>query len=513
MQLIINSLKDSACGWDELSAVIIKSASEFITPPLVFICNLSLKTSCFPDQLKIAKVIPLFKADDPRIFSNYRPVSVLPVISKILERIMYNRLVEYLNKNNIIYSKQFGFRKSHSSAMALMLLVDKISKALEDGEFAVGIFIDFSKAFDTINFNILFNKLYHYGIRGSELNWFISYLSNRKQYVYYNNQCSSLGNIACGVPQGSILGPLLFLIYVNDLAYVSDYLYMIMFADDTNALDSDKDLNVLEQRCNDEMVKIVDWVNANKLSLNVKKTNYMLFTGKKAFGNELGIVISQKRISKTDKAKFLGIMISEKLNWKCHIEYISKKVAKSVGILSRLSKFLFKKSLLNLYYSLIYPYFIYCNEVWGLACATHRKKLFSLQKRALRIICGKKKFYKETNTLTRSEPLFKELKVMKMHDVTNYLIVTFLFKFYHKKLPRIFDNMFRFNSIIHDHFTRQSIELHVPIVRTNHTKLTIRYAGVILWNIFSKKLSLACTIDTFKKNLKNIFIDAYRYVA
>ena len=273
MQLIINSLKDSACGWDELSAVIIKSASEFITPPLVFICNLSLKTSCFPDQLKIAKVIPLFKADDPRIFSNYRPVSVLPVISKILGRIMYNRLVEYLNKNNIIYSKQFGFRKSHSSAMALMLLVDKISKALEDGEFAVGIFIDFSKAFDTINFNILFNKLYHYGIRGSELNWFISYLSNRKQYVYYNNQCSSLGNIACGVPQGSILGPLLFLIYVNDLAYVSDYLYMIMFADDTNALDSDKDLNVLEQRCNDEMVKIVDWVNANKLSLNVKKTN------------------------------------------------------------------------------------------------------------------------------------------------------------------------------------------------------------------------------------------------
>ena len=122
------------------------------------------------------------------------------------------------------------------------------------------------------------------------------------------------------------------------------------------------------------------------------------------------------------------------------------------------------------------------------------------------------KYHKETNTLTRSEPLFKELKVMKMHDVTNYLIVTFLFKFYHKKLPRIFDNMFRFNSIIHDHFTRQSIELHVPIVRTNHTKSTIRYAGVILWNIFSKKLSLACTIDTFKKNLKKIFIDAYRYV-
>ena len=511
MELIINSLKDSASGWDELSAMIIKAAKEHIISPLVFICNLSLKTSCFPDQLKIAKVIPLYKADDPRTFSNYRPVSVLPVISKILERIMYNRLIEYLDKNNILYAKQFGFRKSHSSVMALMLLVDKISRALEEGEFAIGIFIDFSKAFDTINFNILFNKLYHYGIRGSELNWFISYLSNRKQFVNYNGQCSSYGNIVCGVPQGSILGPLLFLIYVNDLAYVSDYLYMIMFADDTNALDSDKNLNALEERCNNEMIKIVDWVNANKLSLNVKKTNYMLFSGKKAHGNEQGIIISQKRIEKTNKAKFLGIMISDNLSWKCHIEYISKKVAKSVGVLSRLSKFLYKKSLLNLYYSLVYPYLIYCNEVWGLSYSAHRKKLFSLQKRALRIICGKKKYYKETDTLTRSEPLFKELKVMKMHDVTSYLIVTFLFKFYHKKLPTIFDSMFRFNANIHDHFTRQSIELHVPIVKRTLTKMTVRYAGVILWNSFSKKLSLECTIDTFKKNLKLCIIDAYRY--
>ena len=187
----------------------------------------------------------------------------------------------------------------------------------------------------------------------------------------------------------------LFLIYVNDLAYVSDYLYMIMFADDTNALDSDKNLNALEERCNNEMIKIVDWVNANKLSLNVKKTNYMLFSGKKAHGNEQGIIISQKRIEKTNKAKFLGIMISDNLSWMCHIEYISKKVAKSVGILSRLSKFLYKKSLLNLYYSLVYPYLIYCNEVWGLSYSAHRKKLFSLQKRALRIICGKKSITKK----------------------------------------------------------------------------------------------------------------------
>ena len=138
--------------------------------------------------------------------------------------------------------------------------------------------MDLSKAFDTLDHKILLSKLDHYGIRGPWLAWLKSYLSNRKQFVNYNGQCSSYGNIVCGVPQGSILGPLLFLIYVNDLAYVSDYLYMIMFADDTNALDSDKNLNALENRCNNEMIKIVDWVNANKLSLNVKKTNYMLFS-------------------------------------------------------------------------------------------------------------------------------------------------------------------------------------------------------------------------------------------
>ena len=281
LDLIIRNLKDSSNGWDELNAQVIKSARFFLIDPLVFICNLSITTGVFPDQLKIAKVIPLYKSEDPKIFSNYRPVSVLPVISKILERIMYNRLIKYLNDNKILYAFQFGFRKNHSAAMALVTLVDKISKALEGGEFAIGLFLDFSKAFDTINYDILFMKLFHYGIRGCALDWFKSYLTNRKQYVCYNNICSSSKSIVCGVPQGSILGPLLFLIYVNDIAYVSEHLFTVMFADDTNALVTHKDLTILIDRCNSEMSKITDWVNSNKLSLNVKKTQYMLFKGKK----------------------------------------------------------------------------------------------------------------------------------------------------------------------------------------------------------------------------------------
>ena len=154
-----------------------------------------------------------------------------------------------------------------------LLFVDRISQALQNGEYALSLFLDFSKAFDTINYDILYMKLFHYGIRGCVLDWFKSYLTNRKQYVQYNDTSSSLKNIICGVPQGSILGPLLFLIYVNDISHVSEFLFMVMFADDTNALVTNKDFSILEEICNNEMLKITDWVNANKLSLNVKKLN------------------------------------------------------------------------------------------------------------------------------------------------------------------------------------------------------------------------------------------------
>ena len=502
LDLIIRNLKNSSSGWDELSAQIIKSAKLFLIDPLVFICNLSLTTGIFPDQLKVAKVLPLYKSDDPKIFSNYRPVSVLPIISKILERIMYNRLIKYLNDNKILYAFQFGFRKNHSAAMVLITLVDKISMALEDGEFAIGLFLDFSKAFDTINYEILYMKLLHYGIRGCALDWFKSYLSNRKQYVHYNGLCSSLKPIACGVPQGSILGPLLFLIYVNDIAYVSEYLFTVMFADDTNALISHKNLNILEERCTSEMIKVSDWVNANKLCLNVKKTLYMLFKGKKKIANEQGIFVDNKQIQKTDQTKFLGIIISDNLSWQTHIDYISKKVSKSIGILYRLSKFLNKSSLLSLYYSLIYPYYIYCNEVWGLEYITNQRKLLILQKRALRIICNKSR-------LEHTDPLFKECNILKLNDINTSLITNFMFKFYHKDLPNTFDDMFTFNRSVHVHYTRQCKELHVPIIHSNLVKMSIRYIGVITWNKASRYMMLNCTLDTFKRRLRRIIISGY----
>ena len=268
---LIMSLKSSAPGYDDIRSSILKMSLPFICTPLTYISNLSLQEGVFPDELKIANVIPLFKSDDPELFNNYRPMSLLCTVSKVFERIMYNRLLSFLDEYKILFSYQFGFRKHHSTYMALMTIMDNLTHCLDNGEYVIGIFLDFLKAFDTVDHNILLQKLSLYGIRGTALDWFQSYLTNRYQFVTYNGESSERKKVKCGVPQGSILGPLLFLIYINDLADVCKCSLPILFADDTNLFHHGTDLSVIECEFNKELADISTWLKVNKLSLNIKK--------------------------------------------------------------------------------------------------------------------------------------------------------------------------------------------------------------------------------------------------
>ena len=264
---ILKDMKNSSAGWDCISPSIIKKTYEYFVVPLVHICNVSFLYGMFPKELKIAKVIPLFKGGESKYLINYRPVSVLPVFSKVLEKLMYDRIMEFVKDNDVLYNMQFGLRKGHSTAIALMLLTDRISNALYHGEYVLGVFLDFSKAFNTVDHEILLRKLYYYGIRGIAYDWLNSYLSHRSQYILYEEVKSPHKTITCGVPQGSILGPLLFLLYINDIAYVSNVSFPIIFADDTNVFLSGNNVDELIRIMNNELTKIVDWLDCNKFPL------------------------------------------------------------------------------------------------------------------------------------------------------------------------------------------------------------------------------------------------------
>ena len=278
--------------------------------------NLSFSEDVFPSILKTCNVIPIYKKDSQLNCSNYRPISLLSNIDKILERIMYNRLYKFLETNNLIYSLQFGFRQKHSTSHSLIHLTDKIREQLDKGKFACGIFVDFQKAFDTVDHHILLQKLNYYGISGLANNWFSSYLQNRTQFVSINSFDSNVNAIYCSVPQGSILGPLLFLIYINDLHFAIKYCKVHHFADDTNLLSFNNSVKKINKQVGRDLKYLLNWLNANNIFLNFSKTEVVLFKSvKKQTEATLKLKLNGKRLYTTNSVKYLGIKIDENLNW------------------------------------------------------------------------------------------------------------------------------------------------------------------------------------------------------
>ena len=503
---IIRGLKNSAAGWDDIKPVILKTVSDCLAYPLSVLFNKSICEGSFPSELKIAKVVPIFKGGDPKCFSNYRPISVLSAFSKIFERLMYNRMINFINKFQILSPYQFGFRKGFSADSALALLVDNITKALDKGDYFIGLFIDLSKAFDTVAHDILLHKLKHYGLRGVIFDWLKSYIMNRKQFVVYNETPSAMDYIRCGVPQGSILGPLLFLLYVNDLPFVSRQLNTIMFADDTNLFLQDHDLVQLQNRFNEELKKVSSWIKLNKLSLNISKTHCLLFTRKKQSDLQIELKIDDTPVQLSNRTKFLGVILSDDLSWKYHVEKICQKIARGIGLLKKMRYKLCDSTLLMLYYSYIYPYLHYCNIVWGRAPKVYINRLFVLQKIIIRMIG--RLGYRESTAEN-----FKNMNILTINQLSIFNVCVFMRKIAMNVMPEVLSQKFAYRRDVHLHSTRSTCLFNLPLCKTETSKKSISFAGPYYFNQLLKSplfRDLASqSMSIFRRNVRTLLNSNY----
>jgi len=487
---VISSLKNSSAGWDDIPTSIAKKCIDNFIEPLTYLINSSLSEGIFPMELKLARVVPIFKAGDPSRITNYRPISVLSFFSRVFEKIMYNHVLNFMNKNNIIYEHQYGFRQKHSTQQAIITLVDRITHSLDKGDIVISVFLDLKKAFDTVDHNILLKKLYAYGIRGNYYNWFKSYLSDRSQYVVYDDKQSDTHHIKCGVPQGSILGPLLFIIYMNDICNVSQFLMTILYADDTSVSLSANDLNSLIDQLTIELELLTTWLKSNKLSLNAQKTFYLLFHRGRIKSCDISIIMDNCALNRINNIKYLGVIIDHKLNWCEHIAYVKNKVSKGVGIIYKARRVLSKKSLVNLYHSYIFPYLIYCIEVWGCAAKTHLHPLFLTQKKIVRLITF-------SPYLAHTEPIFHNLLILPLDKLIFHRIGILMYKLSNGMLPEVLNRLYKKNSEIHSYNTRNCNLLRIPKGTLNFTNVSAR-----LWNTIILNINVNTSFSTFKHSLK-----------
>ena len=489
-------MKDTSGGHSNIPSKVFKVHSNLLSAPLSVLINQCIGSASFPDCLKIAQVIPLFKSKNKLDVRNFRPISMLPILAKIFEKFIYDQLIEFVELNGLLCHQQSGFRRNSSTSISIAKLLDKVIAGADEGSFGLCVFLDLQKAFDMVDHEILVQKLEYYGVRGQALDLFKSYLANRQLFVKLNNVSSKLSIISRGVPQGSTLSGLLFLLFINDLVNSSNKLFFNLFADDTSLYLKDRNLNALFEVMNDELVKVSNWLSANKLSLNVSKTTYILFKGKKQIRNTPQLYIFGNPISKVDSTKFLGILIDENLNWKPQAKFVIGKLSRMIGVLSKVGENLNLSTLRTLYFSFIQPSLQYGVNFWFPVSKDLQNKIFRLQKKAVRII-SRANFGAHTN------PLFSRNKILKLEDL--YYLETC--KFIHQEVNFCHNfNLVR-QSSLHSYSTRFNENLIPRNFRTKFGSNFILCRGVNNYNNLCNEIKNLDSMDKFKCCLKLLLSD------
>lgn len=495
----ILNLKKTSPGLDNVSAYHLKLVAPRIAETLSHIINLIFKCGIFPSSLKKAKLIPVYKKGDKSQVSNYRPISILSSISKLIEKLFLKRLNSYLTKFKLLNPCQFGFRPGSSTSLAFIALTDYIRCSIDRGEFVGSVFLDFTKAFDTVNHPILFNKLESLGITGPALTFLKNYLLDREQIVCVRGAYSESKVINQGVPQGSILGPLLFCIYINDLSDSLNISNTILYADDTTISLSDKSLPSLLLKLNNELAKVVEWCQLNHLILNPVKTQFMIFKTKQRMLPCIPqVTLDSHLIAAADCVSFLGIKLDPNLKFTNHIALVKQKTAYGIRALIKSRAFFSEHALLSLYFAFIHSHITYGIASWGNTYSCHLLSIQHIQNQAIRIITNSS-FYSD------ALPLLKANSILPVSGLFKYHLSIIFFKLLNKQLAYEFVDL---NLLTNTNSTRfaHNNNFLLPKCSTNYGKMTSSFSAIKIWNDLPHSLKQTSSLNTFKHELKCFFL-------
>lgn len=494
--LVIRDLENNkACGPDNIPVKIVKNNADTFAVLLQNMFNSIIETGTYPNCLKVAKVIPIFKSGDSNDVGNYRPISTLSVFNKVFEKLLVTRILDFFHKHDVLYKLQYGFRQGCSTLIAITELVDSILNELDNRKIVGALFLDLKKAFDTLNHEILLKKLEMYGIRGVANNIIRSYLENRKQFVSINGVQSSQKPINIGVPQGSNIGPILFLAYINDLGNLRLHGIPRLFADDSALFYPGSNSETIMRQMEEDLQILLAYFNTNLLSLNLSKTKLLFFhSPRKKIVYNSNVRIGTNIIERVDYFKYLGIFLDTTLSWKNHINHVEKKVASLCGIMRRISTFVTRRALLSFYYAYIHSQLNYLVSIWGRACISNLKKLQVLQNRCLKIMFKRPFLY--PTLMLYSDRSHNILPLVALCDLQTHQLV---FDVLHRT---VMHHNIQFPLVVNIYGTRQANNLQRVRATTSFAQKRIRFIGPMNFNQLPVDLKQLTNRNTFRLKLK-----------